>query len=322
MIKTKHTPFFSVIIPVYNKGPHIKRSISSVLKQTFQDFELLLINDASTDNSLEEMQKYTDHRIRIFHRYEPGPGGYAARNLGIKEARAEWVAFLDADDEWMPEHLEKMHDLAQKYPDVHFMSCGWQTQNKNKKRDDPFYKKFNANATLKINVEEYLKFALKYKAPVRTSVICIKKASPIALNLFPADLGAKRGGDLHAWLKLICYHKKMSWSNHLGAIYHIDSVNMVTKNAKSSTHLMRKNIYAQLSKDLSQRERVLLKKYLNFRLINMLVGSKIKKQRYWSILKNLYWRDDFFNSLKALFFGVLPLNVIHLKVRLFKTKIK
>lgn len=72
------SPFFSIIIPVYNKGPHIQRSISSVLNQTFQNFELILINDASTDNSLEEMQKFTDPRIRILYRSEPGSGGYAA----------------------------------------------------------------------------------------------------------------------------------------------------------------------------------------------------------------------------------------------------
>ncbi|MDI9370841.1 MAG: glycosyltransferase family A protein, partial [Synergistota bacterium] len=72
------TPFFSAVIPVYNKGPHVARAIRSVLAQTWQNYELLLINDASTDESLEEMQKYTDPRIRILHRDTPGPGGYAA----------------------------------------------------------------------------------------------------------------------------------------------------------------------------------------------------------------------------------------------------
>jgi len=86
-------PLFSVIVPVYNKGPHIHRSIKSVLNQTFEDYELLLINDASTDNSLEEMQKFTDPRIRILHRDQPGPGGYAARNLGTQEAQANGLLF-------------------------------------------------------------------------------------------------------------------------------------------------------------------------------------------------------------------------------------
>jgi len=111
----KTGPFFSVIIPVYNKGPHIHHSISSVLNQTFQDFEIILIDDASTDNSLEEIRKFTDPRIRILNRSEPGPGGYAARNLGIKEANAEWVALLDADDIWYPEHLGTAKGLIDDY---------------------------------------------------------------------------------------------------------------------------------------------------------------------------------------------------------------
>jgi len=82
----QNIPFFSVVIPIYNKGPHIHRSISSVINQTFQNFELILVNDASTDNSLEEIQKFTDEHIRLFQRTQPGPGGYAARNLGIEKA--------------------------------------------------------------------------------------------------------------------------------------------------------------------------------------------------------------------------------------------
>ena len=92
----------SVVIPLYNKGPHIARSINSVRSQTFQDFELIIVNDASTDNSLGEVARFKDPRINLYHREKPGPGDYAARNLGIEKAKAEWIAFLDADDEWMP----------------------------------------------------------------------------------------------------------------------------------------------------------------------------------------------------------------------------
>jgi glycosyltransferase involved in cell wall biosynthesis len=103
----------------------VARSVGSVLNQTFRDFELIIINDASTDGSVEEVQKFNDPRIRLLHRDEPGPGGYAARNLGIKEARGKWIAFLDADDEWYPEHLWKMKELSIRYPEVYFMGCGW-----------------------------------------------------------------------------------------------------------------------------------------------------------------------------------------------------
>src|SRR5690554_2524745 len=116
-------PFFSVVIPVYNKEPHIARSINSVLNQSFQDVELIIVCDPSTDNSNAEVAKFTDPRIRVFHRDEPGPGGYAARNLGIKEAKAEWIAFLDADDEWYLDHLAEMKNLFVDFPNVSVMSC-------------------------------------------------------------------------------------------------------------------------------------------------------------------------------------------------------
>lgn len=310
---TQHSkvPFFSVVIPVYNKGPHIQRSISSVLNQTYQNFELILINDASTDNSLEEIHKLTDERIRLFQRTEPGPGGYAARNLGIEKANGEWVAFLDADDEWHPHHLEKMHALAQKYPDVYFMGCGWETQNNGIKKENAFYREYKNNGPLKIPVEDYLKHAIKKKLPVWTSVACVKKSSHVASNLFPASLGVKRGGDLHAWLKMMCYHKEVAWSNHLGAVYFLDSTNMVTKNASFSSTLMSKDIFCELANNLNKKEKILLKKYLNLRLTNTLIAKKIRKQNISNILKSIYWKDDLFNAFKAWLISFLPLNSLH-----------
>lgn len=110
---------FTVVIPVYNKQPHLERSIGSALRQTFQNFELILIDDASTDRSFVEAERLADERTRILKRDEPGPGGYAARNLGVEHARGEWVAFLDADDEWHPEHLEELASLRTEVPDAH-----------------------------------------------------------------------------------------------------------------------------------------------------------------------------------------------------------
>ncbi|MDZ7809373.1 MAG: glycosyltransferase family A protein [Arhodomonas sp.] len=112
-------------MPVHNKEPHLERSIGSVLAQTFRDFELLLIDDASTDSSLDCMQAFVDERIRVFHRDSPGPGGYAARNKGIANARGDWVAFLDADDEWFPYHLEHLVELASEYPRADMLGCSW-----------------------------------------------------------------------------------------------------------------------------------------------------------------------------------------------------
>lgn len=92
-------PFkISVIVPVYNVEKYLSRCIDSILSQTFTDFELLLVDDGSTDKSGEICDEYakTDARIKVFHTENRGVS--AARNLGIKEASADWISFVDSDD--------------------------------------------------------------------------------------------------------------------------------------------------------------------------------------------------------------------------------
>ncbi len=95
----------SVIIPVYNVEKYIAETIRSVLEQTYQNFEILIIDDGSSDQSREICQQFTDPRIRIIHQKNRGLAG--ARNTGIRNAQTDYIAFLDGDDLWLPEKLEK-----------------------------------------------------------------------------------------------------------------------------------------------------------------------------------------------------------------------
>ena len=104
----------SVVIPLYNKKESVAHTLKCVLMQTYQDFEVVVVDDGSTDGSAEIVEGVDDGRIRLI-RQENG-GVSAARNRGIKEAKREYVAFLDADDEWKPEHLQTLVGLMEKYP--------------------------------------------------------------------------------------------------------------------------------------------------------------------------------------------------------------
>lgn len=304
-------PFFSVVIPLYNKAPHVARAIKSVLNQSFGAFELIVVNDASTDGSDKEVMYFSDSRIKLLHRDSPGPGGYAARNLGIIEASAEWVAFLDADDEWMPEHLMKMQKLTEIFQDVHFLACGWCTQGDGSSmKEDAYYNSTKNFGVHQLNVKDYLKLCLANSRPVCSSIVCIKKNSNVALGLFPEDKKARRGGDLHAWLKMICHHKKMAWSNHVGAIYFRDSQNMVTKTAPSSPWLMGRDIYQELSANLSDSEKELLKKYLNIRLKKAWVNNLRNNNENFNLTSRLYWKGDLLNALKLAFVAILPTSIL------------
>ena len=97
-------PKVSVIIPTHNRCNFLKTAIQSVLNQTYQDFELLVVNDASTDRTEEILYGFDDKRIKYI-KHESNKGGAITRNTGIMEARGEYIAFLDDDDEWLPEKL-------------------------------------------------------------------------------------------------------------------------------------------------------------------------------------------------------------------------
>lgn len=103
------SPQISVITPCYNAGPTIRETIDSVLQQTFKDWELLIIDDCSTDNSAEIIREYSsrDSRIKYFKTEEKSGSPSTPRNIGIDNASGEYIAFLDADDVWLPDKLAK-----------------------------------------------------------------------------------------------------------------------------------------------------------------------------------------------------------------------
>ncbi len=95
----------SVIIPTYNRAELLKRSIQSVLNQTYQNFELIIVDDCSDDNTREIVKSFKDPKIR-YYKHSKNKGPAAARNKGIKHAKGKYIAFQDSDDEWLPEKLE------------------------------------------------------------------------------------------------------------------------------------------------------------------------------------------------------------------------
>lgn len=114
----------SIVIPLYNKAPHIERALDSIGAQTFSDFEVIVVDDGSTDAGASVVARYRDHRIRLITQSNAGPG--PARNAGIAEAQGKFIAFLDADDEWLPTYLEEsVRTLEEMGTDVAAISSGY-----------------------------------------------------------------------------------------------------------------------------------------------------------------------------------------------------
>ncbi len=110
-MKEKIRPVFSVLLPVYNREKLIARAIDSILAQTLSDFQLIIIDDGSTDCTRKIIQGYEDDRIEYY--YKENGGQNSALNLGLKKAQGEYIAFCDSDDKWLPDKLEKCFCLYQ-----------------------------------------------------------------------------------------------------------------------------------------------------------------------------------------------------------------
>lgn len=113
----QHSPLmtFSIIIPAYNAGAFIQTTLQSVYNQIFSDIEIIVVNDGSTDDTAAVLERQTDSRLRVIHQTNAGVS--AARNKAISEARGKYLAFLDADDVWTPDHLALAHLFLTRHPE-------------------------------------------------------------------------------------------------------------------------------------------------------------------------------------------------------------
>ena len=117
-------PRFSVVIPLYNKEPYIKDCLDSIMSQTFSDFEVVIVDDGSTDNSVDLVKRlYPSDKVRIIQKINGGPS--SARNKGVQEAKGEWIVFLDADDLFLPNALENFNKLIIENGNIDFFVCNY-----------------------------------------------------------------------------------------------------------------------------------------------------------------------------------------------------
>jgi glycosyltransferase involved in cell wall biosynthesis len=138
--------FFSIITPVYNREDTISKAITSVLEQTFVDFEMLIIDDGSTDATLEVVQSFFDNRIKILKTPKNG-GAAAARNIGIQAANGNYISFLDSDDFYQPDFLQESFDILEKSScKIGFMWTGLLWNEKDNIKKEFWKPKFNTSS--------------------------------------------------------------------------------------------------------------------------------------------------------------------------------
>ena len=121
----------SVVIPLYNKEHYIATTLQTILAQTYQDYEVVIVDDGSTDGSVNAVERLCDSRLRLVRQNNAGVS--VARNRGIEEARGELIAFLDADDEWKPDYLATQMMLVEMYPQCDVFATNYEFWNSQEK---------------------------------------------------------------------------------------------------------------------------------------------------------------------------------------------
>lgn len=226
MVANSRKPFFSIIIPVYNKEKVVLRSIESALSQSYSDYEIIVVLDPSTDRSSEIVRSLTDPRIRVFERDNPGPGGYAARNLGIKMAKGQWITFLDADDEWLDFSLEEHYRLIQE-SNAKIVCTSWQEYD-----ETGLITVGRPVAERLLSCADFFEAYSVEERLVNTNTVAVKKELFDTVGGFPENQYS-RGGDVATWIRLAYASCSVMCSTIETAIYHRED-STVTKSIAPS----------------------------------------------------------------------------------------
>lgn len=204
---------FSVIVPLYNKAPYVRKALHSILDQTFRDFELIVVDDGSTDNSFEVAEqalKNSYAQYQLIHQENSGVS--TSRNNGVAKSCGDFICFLDADDWWECNFLERMDWLINEYPDAGIYGTNYAT-----------VKNGIIRQGLTLQATGYMNFFQAYRRnrmPLTSISVCIPRPVFFSESGFKPSL--KLGEDFDLWVRIALKHK-VAFINEVLAYYNQDS---------------------------------------------------------------------------------------------------
>ena len=268
---------FSVVIPLYNKRECIERTLKTVLSQTIADFEVIVVNDGSTDGGEELVSCCEDARVRLI--FQENQGVSVARNRGIKEATGKDVAFLDADDEWMEDFLSVCLELFEKYPQAKMVSPSYQVQ---------YAKKVVLPQWRSVSMEDddcllcdFLEMATGPFWTVISSCVAIERETLLSLEQwFPEN--EKVYEDFDMWIRVGVRHP-VAHSKKVCAVYHRETPNNARETHKakvvySSTYMQTLELM-MAEQDRTEQQREWLRQIKDRRMVVYIFSLLCTRQR-------------------------------------------
>jgi glycosyltransferase involved in cell wall biosynthesis len=192
---SRPSPFISVIIPVYNSERTILRTLKSVKEQSYQDYEIIIVDDGSSDDSVLKINSFASSNLGLEIKLiiKENGGVSTARNTGLRIARGTWIALLDSDDEWLPHKLEKQLKVVSANPSIDFLGC-----NRNGEIFNKFFlKKFDSLTSISSRL-------LLYKCFFPTPTVIFKKSILETVGYF--NDSQHWGEDVNYWIRICNKH--------------------------------------------------------------------------------------------------------------------
>lgn len=247
-------PRFSVVIPLYNKEKDILNTLKSVSNQTFNNFEVLVIDDGSTDRSVEVVKQVKDKRIKLITKKNEGVG--PTRNFGVCNAQADYIVFLDADDYWYPNHLENLNTLINTFPDAKWYLTAYE-----KKRNKHLITKIDCDIASQEEgwmgiIHNYFKNSLR-DTLAWTSAVCIKKDFFNSLQGFDINITHGAGEDTDLWLRA-ALQAAPAFINIVSAQHNLQGSNRISNTPTHKRNFMNLDTY-----EVYAKKNIYLKKYLD-----------------------------------------------------------
>lgn len=208
-------PLLSIIMPLYNKSAQVLESVRSAQAQTVKNWEMVVVDDGSTDEGPDLLRALGDERIRIVRQVNQGVS--VARNRGVESARSDLIAFLDADDEWRPSFLDAMLGLAKDFPQAAWYASGYEIRHPREGKFGSRLRDVKRGFSRGL-LERYFLVAMQSDPPVCASAVVVRRGALLSIGGFPEGIAS--GEDLLTWARL-AVRFPLAYDTRALAVFHV-----------------------------------------------------------------------------------------------------